>query len=277
MMESKMSESNLRTELHMVLHDVAELLEASLPHLSNRLEGNLYLKDRAAVATARAALVLSQSNHWSRPEAEREFCISAEGGMMAGDQQAGEFCTGCHRPSIDCSRDPCAGVIEDRGEWGTMRPRKSTTIPAEGGMMAGDQQSREEVLRALRAAHWSLVPDGVDKKRCAEMTMLGVASKAYRKGYLGGKYAEVKVTLDIVWFGAFQVEIDYSELVAAEDFKELTAKVNHAAFRGLGELVRSNDEEMHRHADGGDEDIETSKPTGTTLQDACGLVVEDEG
>jgi len=210
MMESKMSESNLRTELHMVLHDVAELLEASLPHLSNRLEGNLHLKDRAAVATARAALVLSQSNHWSRPEAEREFCISAEGGMMAGDQQ-----------------------------------------------------SREEVLRALRTAHWSLVPDGVDKKRCAEMTMLGVASKAYRKGYLGGKYAEVKVTLDIVWFGAFQVEIDYSELVAAEDFKELTAKVNHAAFRGLGELVRSNDEEMHRHADGGDEDIETS--------------VEDEG
>jgi hypothetical protein len=28
----------------------------------------------------------------------------------------GEDCTACHRPSIDCSRAPCAAVIADRGE-----------------------------------------------------------------------------------------------------------------------------------------------------------------
>lgn len=31
-------------------------------------------------------------------------------------EKEGEFCSGCHRPSLDCSRDPCRGVIEDRGE-----------------------------------------------------------------------------------------------------------------------------------------------------------------
>ena len=29
---------------------------------------------------------------------------------------AGDFCTGCGRESIICSRDPCPGVIADRGE-----------------------------------------------------------------------------------------------------------------------------------------------------------------
>jgi hypothetical protein len=28
----------------------------------------------------------------------------------------GEICTACHRPSIECSRDPCPAVIEDREE-----------------------------------------------------------------------------------------------------------------------------------------------------------------
>lgn len=28
----------------------------------------------------------------------------------------GDFCRACERPSIDCSREPCPAVIEDRGE-----------------------------------------------------------------------------------------------------------------------------------------------------------------
>jgi hypothetical protein len=32
------------------------------------------------------------------------------------DAAEGEECTACHRPSIDCSRAPCAAVIADRGE-----------------------------------------------------------------------------------------------------------------------------------------------------------------
>ena len=68
----------------------------------------------------------------------------------------GEVCTGCHRPSIECSRDPCIGVIEDRGE----EVPSSNEIIESGTLIEGEEIQIFECSDAgLIGYYWRRKPE----------------------------------------------------------------------------------------------------------------------
>jgi len=80
-------------------------LVTNLMHLQRRRD-EATGKPFDAEEWAKARALMHDMEHEEDEEGDDDLAAAADG----------EDCTACHRPSIDCSRAPCAAVIADRGE-----------------------------------------------------------------------------------------------------------------------------------------------------------------
>lgn len=81
-----------------------EMAAASEEHACDEIE----IDDEASVSHADEGYWVSAWVWVATPEADENDDADL------AEAAEGEVCDGCHRASIDCSRDPCPDVIEDR-------------------------------------------------------------------------------------------------------------------------------------------------------------------